>query len=128
MHVSGLQKTKQMHVYGWCKSLMLRTFAIQYTSLISPVNGRDLHIVTNKHSLLDLLEQSTDTAQEVGTLRTDCRSDIGFVHSDCHKVRFLADDLQAILSVRSRPAAKPGPVSAENTGQSVKTRDFYARL
>ena len=82
---------------------------MQHTLLISPVNGCDLHIVTNKHSLLDLLEQSTHTTQQVCTLKTGCRSDTGFVHSDCHKVRFLADDLQAILSVRSRPCSETRP-------------------
>ncbi len=88
---------------------MLKAFASHHTSLISPVNGRNLYVVTNKHSLLDLLEQSTHTAQEVCTLRTGCRCDIGFVHSDCHKVCFLADDLQAVLSVRNRPCSEARP-------------------
>ena len=106
-----------MHEYRWRVSLLLKTLAFQHTSLISPhtslispVNGRNLHIVTNKHSLLDLLEQSTHTAQQVCTLRTGCRSDIGFIHSDCHKVSFLADDLQAIGMSEVGLAAKPGTV------------------
>lgn len=69
------------------------------TSFFCPVNGVYLHVVSDKHSLLDLLEQSTHAAYQVCPYRCGCQRVITTVQPDCYKIGLLADDLQVTMTV-----------------------------